>query len=272
MPVDQMPPGGGPGPRGDVLPDPHEDALAELSLLVLGRLPADREASVREHLLECPICLAELPLLEQTAEVLAAVEAEAFLDGPPEDAQLLVRRTVRAIRARDGDAPGELSPDRGEGPRVSGRRRTPRSPRFALAAAAAIVLAVAVGAIGGRLSAPAATVAEPPPASTTAPAPGTMFATSTDPTTGARLSVKVIPAAGWVRITATTSGIAQGEKCRLVVVDRAGTGTEAGSWLVSATGAARGTTLQGSAIVDPAQVAAVQVQNTAGHVLVTTPI
>jgi Putative zinc-finger len=273
MPVDQMPPpGGGPGPQDNVVPDPHESQLADLSLLVLGRLPAGEAATVRDHLFECPICLAELPLLEQTEQMLAAVEAEAFLDGPPEGAELLVRRTVRAIRARDGGPSVELSRDRGArraAPPAAGRMP---SPRLVLAAAAAIVLAVAVGVIGGRLSAPASTVAGPSPAGTATPKPGTMVATSTDSTTGARLSVTVVPAAGWVRITAAASGIAKGEKCRLFVIDRAGTRTEAGSWLVSATGAAKGTTVQGSAIVDPAQVAAVQVQNTAGKVLVTTPI
>jgi hypothetical protein len=277
MPVDQMPPGGVPGPRADV-PDPHQDQLADLSMLLLGRLPAEQEGQVRDHLFGCEICLAELPLLEQTVQVLAAVEAEAFLEGPPGDADLLVRRTVRAIRARDGD-PGVGSPRQSSddlGRRAGGRRaatdRRPnrRSPWPAVAAAAAIVLAVAVGAVGGRLSAPGTTVAEPPVTAT--PVPGTKVATHTDPDTGARLSVTVVPAAGWVRITADAAGISEGQKCQLIVIDRAGHRAEAGSWLVSAKGAAKGTTVQGSAIVDPTQVAAVQVQNTSGKIFVTTQI
>jgi archaellum component FlaG (FlaF/FlaG flagellin family) len=48
------------------------------------------------------------------------------------------------------------------------------------------------------------------------------------------------------------------------VVGKDGTPVLAGSWLVSAQGAAIGTTLNGSALIDPGQVASVQVVNTAG--------
>jgi hypothetical protein len=82
----------------------------------------------------------------------------------------------------------------------------------------------------------------------------------------------VVPAAGWVRVNATVGGIPAGERCRLEVVDRHGTAVLAGSWLVSGAGAADGTTLNGSALVDPAQVAAVRVVNTAGKQYVTVPV
>jgi hypothetical protein len=249
------------------MPDPHEDQLADLSALVLGGLPADQEAAVREHLGECPICQAELPLLEQTAELLAAVEAEAFLDGPPENAEFLIARTVRAIREQDAESSASAAGSSAAGssaagsaatlsqPRVGARGRVPaprsaasRSPWLATAAAFAMVIAVGAGAVVGRLSAPGASVALPTvsPAPTPAQVPGTRVATNTDPATGARLSVQVIPAVGWIRINAAAAGIGVGQRCRLVVVDRAGRHTEAGSWLVTPEGAAQGTTLQGS--------------------------
>jgi hypothetical protein len=254
------------------MPDPHEAELADLSVLVLGRL-SDREAqAVRQHLSGCEICLGELPALQQGAGLLAAAEAEAFLEGPPLDADLLIRRTVRAIREQDG--PSAQPADRSSAQR--GRRRSgpvpvSRSPRL-IAAAAALLVAAGAGVIGGRLSAPTETVAGPGVTATPTTVPGTKTAAHTDPRTGARLSVQVVPASGWVKITAATAGISQGQKCRLVVIDRAGTRAEAGSWIVSAKGAAQGTTVQGSTIVDPAQVAAVQVENTSGKVLVTTQI
>jgi hypothetical protein len=101
--------------------------------------------------------------------------------------------------------------------------------------------------------------------------PGTRIATRTDPGTGARLSVQVVPAAGWVRVTAATSGIGAGEKCHLLVVTRNGVRIEAGSWAVTTEGALQGTTMQGSAIVDPAAVAAIQIRNDTGKVLVSYP-
>jgi hypothetical protein len=74
-----------------------------------------------------------------------------------------------------------------------------------------------------------------------------------------------MPAAGWVRVTATVAGIPAGQRCRLEVVGRDGAAVLAGSWLVSPEGAAKGTTLNGSALIDPGQVASVRVVNEAGR-------
>jgi hypothetical protein len=79
------------------------------------------------------------------------------------------------------------------------------------------------------------------------------------------LTVAVVPAAGWVKISAAVTGIPEGQRCRLMVVSRDGSRMQAGGWLVSAKGAAEGTTLEGSALIDPANVAAVVVENTGGQ-------
>jgi hypothetical protein len=55
-------------------------------------------------------------------------------------------------------------------------------------------------------------------------------------------------------------------------VARDGSRTEAGSWLVSAAGAERGTTLDGAALVAPDQVGSVDVVTDAGQVLVSAPV
>jgi hypothetical protein len=75
-----------------------------------------------------------------------------------------------------------------------------------------------------------------------------------------------------VRVTAATAGIKEGERCHLLVVSRTGTTVEAGSWLVSRKGAEQGVTLQGSALMAPADVAAVRVENWAGDVLVSAEV
>lgn len=114
------------------------------------------------------------------------------------------------------------------------------------------------------------TVAPTPSVST--PVPGTRTATATDPTTGATLAVTVTPAADWVRLAAKVDGIPDGERCRLVVVAKDSTRVPAGSWLVSAAGERDGTSLPGAALVDPAEVDAVEVENLDGRVFVRTPI
>ena len=46
----------------------------------------------------------------------------------------------------------------------------------------------------------------------------------------------------------------------------------AGSWRVSEKGAKQGTTLDGTALIDPGQVAAVLIENTSGRQFVKTPV
>jgi RNA polymerase sigma-70 factor (ECF subfamily) len=138
----------------------------------------------------------------------------------------------------------------------------------AAAAVAGIVLAGA-GAVAGRQSAPDPVAAAP---SAPAPVPGTRSAAATDAGTGARLSVQVVPAAGWVRLSAEVEGVPAGERCRLVVVGAGGERQVAGSWLVSPKAAAEGTALEGFALVPPDQVSAVVVETFAGRRYVSAPL
>lgn len=61
------------------------------------------------------------------------------------------------------------------------------------------------------------------------------------------------------------TGIPAGEKCLLVVLSKDGRRQVAGGWMVSERAARDGAYLYGTAVVDPAQVAAVVIENTAGH-------
>ena len=102
------------------------------------------------------------------------------------------------------------------------------------------------------------------PPSTVTTVPGTFTLAATDSTTGAQLSARVVPAAGWVRVNVQVKGIVAGQRCRVVVVAKDGHREIAGSWLVSAAGEASGTTLDGAAIVPPDQVASVVIENENG--------
>ncbi|QIZ37120.1 anti-sigma factor [Saccharopolyspora sp. ASAGF58] len=231
-----------------------QDHKVDLGAYVLGALDEPEHSALDEHLASCGHCRGELEDLEQMRAVLGEVPPELFLDGPPADADLLLQRTFRQVRS--------------EKSRAYGIRQA------VVGAAAVLVAAVALG--GGVLigragdSAPPLVVAQPPIASV--PPAGTKAATAVDPASGARLTVTVAPAAGWVRLNAAVNGIPAGERCRLVVVGKDGSREIAGSWLVSEKGANEGSALDGSALVAPDDVAAVEVENFEGTRFVSTPV
>jgi hypothetical protein len=219
-----------------------------LAGLALNALDADDQASIEEHVAICDQCRQELIELRESVQVLRTLPAEAFLDGPPEGGDLVLQRALRQVRAESDKA------------RV--RRR--------VSLGVAAVLMLVAGALGGALAVrdqePRQVTFSPPDTETTvAPLPeGTRIGSFTDPDTRAAMTVRVIPASGWIRVNAAVSGIPEGEACRLWVVAADGTRHLAGSWLVSADGAAEGTTLDGSALVAPDEVSAVEVENTDG--------
>ncbi|MET9229430.1 zf-HC2 domain-containing protein [Lentzea sp. NPDC003310] len=228
----------------------HDPQL--LGAYVLGALDEQEVREMDQHLASCPDCKRELEELRDMEAFLGEVPPEAMLDGPPEGGDLLLQRTLRQVRAERGG--------------VAKRRQ------FALGAAAAVVAALVLGAgvFVGKATSPDVTALPTP---TVAPDPaGTRLATFTDPATKASMTVKVVPAAGWVRTNMAISGIPEGEKCRIFVVAKDGSRQEAGSWVVSKKGAAEGTNLDGSALVAPADVKSVVVENFAGKKFVEVPV
>ncbi|MFI9814670.1 anti-sigma factor family protein [Saccharothrix variisporea] len=227
----------------------HDPQL--LGVYVLGVLEEQEARAVEEHLAACATCRTELADLRAMEEALGDVPPEALLDGPPDGGDLLLQRTLRQVRAERGDR--------------TRRRRV--GVGLAAAAVAAIVL-------GGGFAVGRGTAPGPQAITTTVPTPepGAKVATATDPDTGARMTVKVKPAAGWVRVNASVAGIAKNQKCKLVVVAKDGSRQEAGSWLVSALGEKEGTNLDGSALVAPDDVAAVEVRTFEGDRIVTVTI
>ncbi len=226
-----------------------EHQTEQLGAYVLGVLDPGEELAVQRHLDTCPSCRLEVGELREMEAALGELPSEAFIEGPPDGADLLLQRTLREMRAEQD----------------SGNRL-----RRVVWSAAAVVVAAAIltgGALLGRGTAPTGTVAQPAP-SASAPA----GVTRTDPSTGASMTVALQPAAGWVRLTARVRGVPAGQRCQLIVVAKDGTQWVAGSWLVSAAGEADGTTVNGSAVVAPDQVVSVQVVNLAGQTFVSVPV
>jgi predicted anti-sigma-YlaC factor YlaD len=229
----------------------HDPQL--LGAYVLGVLDEREARAVEAHLASCPPCRAELAELRAMEEAMGDVPAEALLDGPPEGGDLLLRRVLRQVRSER-----------------AGRLRR-RQVGLGLVAAAVAAVVLGGGFAVGRSTAPDVAAVEQP---TNPPAPpaGTRLGSATDPVTGARMTVQVRPAAGWVRVNASVAGVARNEKCRLFVVAKDGSRQEAGSWLVSAAGEKDGTNLDGSALVAPEDVVAIEVRNFDDERIVTVPV
>jgi predicted anti-sigma-YlaC factor YlaD len=208
---------------------------------LLGGLDLAEAEAVEQHLVTCADCRAEAAELERLRTLLDEVPPEAFLDGPP-DGDLVVARAIRQVRQE----------------RSGGRRG-----RWLLGAAAAVVVIAALviaGVVIGR-STDTNVTAQPATSTITPPPAGTKIVQATDPATNARITARIVPAAGWVRVHAAVAGVAAGQRCRLVVVAADGTREVAGSWLVSPTGEEQGTALDGAALVRPEDVRAVVVEN-----------
>ncbi|MFF8954231.1 anti-sigma factor family protein [Streptomyces sp. NPDC014894] len=226
-------------------PQRHDGEL--LGAYVLGVLDEREERAVESHVRVCQECRDEVAVLREWEARLGEVPPEAFLDGPPDGGDLLLHRTLG--RAREE------------------RRSAEWRQRLALAAVAVVATAAVLG--GGY--AVGRTTGGPPPAArptvtvspTAAPQPaGTVVTSAKDPRTGARLVVRMTPAADWVRLNAAVSGVPAGERCLLVVVARNGERVVAGSWLVGS--AEKGANLDGSAAVARDDVAEIVVESASG--------
>lgn len=224
--------------------DSHETTL--LGAYSLGILDADEQRAVDEHLAECPRCRSELAELTATAGLLAAVPADMVSADVRAEDDLVLRRTLRAVRAE----------------RSAGRLR-----RLTSIAASIVLLAAVsagVGVVVGRGSAPKASVEALPP--------GTIQRAAADPATGARANATVTPAKGWIRLSVKVEGVAQGQRCKLIAVSKTGVREVAGSWVVSEKGAAEGTDVGGAAAIPLDQLASLEVVTFAGDRLVAVPV
>jgi len=226
----------------------HETDLHETDLLgayVLGVLDRGEQAAVQAHLDGCAPCRREVEDLRAMEAALGEIPPEAFLDGPPPDGDFLLQNTLREVR------------------RISARQVWRNRALLAAAAVVAVVVALGAGAVIGRGAAASTPVVAAPAV------PGSRTGQGVDAETGVSMSATVRPAAGWVRVSATVTGVPAGEQCRLFVVARDGSREPAGSWLASPSGS---TTLDGAALMAPAEVAAVQAETYAGQILVAVPI
>ena len=226
----------------------HDQSM--LGPYVLGALEPDEAREVEAHLRDCADCREELALLEEMKVLLGEVPPEAFLDGAPDDGDLVLQRTLRAARAADRPAD-----------RAKRRWLLP-------VAAAALVAATALGG-GVIIGQQTATVAGPEKEKEL---PGTIHVTGTDDGTGTTMATSVEPRAGWSWVDVKLTGLEAGAECELVVTDENGKTYVAGSWLVSEEAAREGSRFGGGVLVPIDQVTSVEVKTVDGKHVVTTPV
>lgn len=221
----------------------HEGLLGAYAL---GLLDADERARLEEQIEVCEVCQVELADLRALEAELGEVPAEYFLEGPPEDGELLLQRTLRQVRQEHS----------------AGQRR-----RIFLAGAVAAALAsvlVGGGFFAGKTQNNSDALAS---RSARLPEEGAVTASAADAATKATMVVRLAPASGWVRVNAAVKGLQPGEKCRLIVLSESGEEEIAGSWVVAKPkqGASEGgQELVGFAAVPLGQVKSVTVENDQG--------
>ncbi|GAA3432232.1 zf-HC2 domain-containing protein [Kutzneria kofuensis] len=159
---------------------------------------------------------------------------DTVLNGPPPDGDLVLQRALRQIRAE------------------SAAKRRRRGAFLASAAAVVVGVALTGGVAVGR----------------SGDSVGPVRASATDTGTGAGLSVSFAETSGWSHISAAVSGVPVGERCELVLVGKDGRRTVAAGWKVTAAQS----TIDASALMDPADIASVRLESTAGKQFVSVKL
>jgi anti-sigma factor RsiW len=226
-----------------------------LGVYALGALGEPGARALEEHLSACTDCSRELTEFNAIKALLDSVPLEMLLNGPPDGSGLLLKRTLRQVRAERG------------------KRVTSRRVLIGLAAAVAAI-SLGGGVWIGQGFAPApeppnVAQQQPPPQ---VPAPRVQVASATNPATGSSMVMSMVPAADQIRINASVTGIPLGQHCRLVVVGKDGSREVAMSWPITPVEEKNGSKLDTKAKVAPDNIAAFEVDNVEGHTFVTVPM
>jgi anti-sigma factor RsiW len=227
------------------------DIRQALGIYVVGAIDPAERSVVDIHLSTCPDCREELAGLAGLPALLGRV--------PASEAERLI---LHSDDLHDPQPPAELLNSL---LRRVAERRASRRWRGILAAAAAIVIAVAGGAVGARLVAPGGQ-ATPAAAVQT---PVTDTASHFNPRTGVTAIVRYSRRSWGTQMDVWVSGIPGGTACQLVVVDSSGMKSTAGSWTVP--GGGRDSNYPASSELPASRLSSFEVIS-GGRVLVTVPV
>lgn len=230
-------------PLGVGMMDRHD--VDVLNCYGLDILAVTERHAVEAHLVGCAGCRAELAQIATLRTLLDQVPVEAFLDGPPDDADLLPRRAMRQVR----------------------KQASHQVRRWAIPVAAAmiaLVLAMGAGDYLGRQSRPVISTAT----GNSTPS-GTQVFTAADPTSHVGLTAVITPEPGWVKIEASFVGVTPGLACQLVAQPRTGAPRVVLSWIAPTAQPTDGVLLAGAITISSTDLAALSVTTLAGQHLVS---
>lgn len=238
-----------------------------LGCYALGVLDAHESHGVEQHLMGCPSCRAQVADFHRIRMVLDEVPREVFLheleDDLPKPSDLLLQRTLRQIRnesaipqPRVADPQPRASPQPVEGLPEPQHAKPRRWPGYLAAAAVAAVVAFGGAAVYLQNQAPGTNIATTRTGEATAPG-GIKLVTEISPSSQDRYLV-----------SAKINGLPAAQKCKLVVIGKDGSKTEAHSWTSTEKARVDGSTVSGMVSVTPDQVKAIAVENAEGKAFV----
>ncbi|MET9226413.1 zf-HC2 domain-containing protein [Lentzea sp. NPDC003310] len=238
-----------------------------LGCYALGVLDANESFGVEQHLRGCPSCRAQVADFHRIRTALDDVPREAFLheleDDLPMPSDLLLQRTLRQIRqesvipqqreATPRPRPGPLPVEDLPEPQHAKPRRWP-----GYLAAAAVAAVVAFGGAAALMQ---------------NQAPGTSVASSLTGEGTAAGGIRMVAevkqsSQDRYQVTAKINGLPAAQKCKLVVIGKDGTKTEAFAWTSTEKARVEGGEVTGMVSVPLDAVKSVAVENAEGKAFV----
>lgn len=211
-----------------------------MGLVVLGLAePAERD-EVRDHCAGCVACATTLTELTPLPDLLGTVDREHAEAGLPEPSPELFRRIV-----------AETQTERDELAQRRRRRRVTIAGAGLAAASAAVLGAVLLGGTGNP-----------------APGPPVLMASTVDAASHVRGSFAVEGVETGSEIELSLSGVAPGERCRLIARGDDGTQEVAGWWVARYDGHA---TVTGHVSLAPEEISDLSVVTQSGDTLLQLP-
>ncbi len=221
---------------------PCDEAEISLGVLVLGALEPGEREEVEAHVATCPRCaaaladIAPLPgLLHRVKMSASEMAGEGFTPAPEH-----VLETALA-RVRDERV-------------VPVRRQTSANWQPVLAAAAAAIVAVAIGLAAW---------------SQVHHAPQRVVAAASSPTSGISANVVLTPTGSGTALDVSLSGVRAGEHCELVAISHDGLREVTSTWVADYEGMA---SLTGSTGLSTADISQLEIVTTGGETLLTLDV
>jgi Putative zinc-finger len=214
-----------------------DQARLSIGVLVLGVIDPDERPAVEAHIARCADCAAELADLAMLPGLLHRLDPKEAAAGLPQPSPEFTDRLLAAGR--------QAAPV---------RHHHRRLLVASLAAAAAVLIAAGAVLLPGLL-----TGDDNPGSNGRA-----VVAATRDPSSGVQAQFRLVPQATGTRLTLALSGVASGEHCQLVAVDKQGHREVAASWVASYVGRA---SVTGTTSFAQGSIARLEVVRTSGGLL-----